>query len=47
MAGPRLVDRVAVRNAKGADTGVVRVVSFDEGFKLANAGKVWVEGYCA
>jgi hypothetical protein len=44
---PRLTDRVAVRNAKGTDTGVVRVVTYNEGMALAKAGKVWLEGYCA
>lgn len=42
----RLTDRVAVRNAHRPDTGVVRVVSFDEAFKQAKAGAVWVVGYC-
>lgn len=50
----RLTDEVAVRNAAkdatGAvqfDTVVVRKVSFDEGFALSKAGKVWVVGWCA
>ena len=42
----RLSPRLAVRNAVGFDRGVVRVVSFDAGFKLAKAGKVWVVGWC-
>jgi hypothetical protein len=42
-----MIDRVAVRNAKGADTGVVRVVTFDEAYSAAKAGRVWVEGWCA
>jgi hypothetical protein len=44
---PRLADRVAVRNAHGFDTGVVRIVTFDEAYSAAKAGRVWVEGYCA
>jgi hypothetical protein len=42
----RLTDRVAVRNAHRPDTGVVRVVSFDEAYRQAKAGAVWVVGYC-
>lgn len=42
----RLTDRVAVRNAHRPGTGVVRVVSFDEAFKKAKAGAVWVVGFC-
>ncbi len=44
---PALTERVAVRNATGFDRGVVRVVSFGEGFASAKAGKVWIEGWCA
>lgn len=43
---PALTERVAVRNANGVDTGVVRVVSFDEGWALGTAGKVIVVGWC-
>ena len=42
----RLTDRVAVRNAHRPDAGVVRVVSFDEAYRQAKAGAVWVVGYC-
>lgn len=41
---PALSERVAVRNVRG-DSGVVRVVSFDEGWALAQAGKVYTEGW--
>lgn len=44
---PTLTDRVAVRNAVGFDQGVVRVVSFDEGFAAGQAGEVFVVGWCA
>lgn len=44
---PALTDRVAVRNAHGADTGVVRVITFDQGWTLSKAGAVYVEGFCS
>lgn len=46
---PRLVDRVLVRNARMADgdTAVVRVVTFDQAYAAAKAGRVVVLGYCA
>jgi len=43
---PRISERIAVRNAKGFDRGVVRVVSFASGAEQAKAGAVWVVGYC-
>lgn len=48
---PRLSKALAVRNAGSLrdgvfDTGVVRVVSFDQGSALAQQGKVWVVGWC-
>jgi hypothetical protein len=43
---PSLTERVAVRNAVGIDRGVVRVVTFDEGWALGTAGKVIVVGWC-
>lgn len=42
----RLAPRVAVRNAKGHDKGIVRVVTFDEAWSGAKSGDVWVVGYC-
>jgi hypothetical protein len=43
-------DEVAIRNFKSAvdvfDTGVVRVVSFDEAWAAAEAKTVYVVGYC-
>lgn len=36
---------VCVRDAKGADSGVVRVVTFDSAYAGAKAGKVWVVGF--
>lgn len=44
---PALSVRVAVRPASGFDRGVVSLVSFDEGFRLAKAGKVFIVGWCA
>jgi hypothetical protein len=42
----RLTDRVAVRNTKAPNAGVVRVVDFDTAWNDAKAGKVWVVGWC-
>lgn len=44
---PSLTERVAVRNAVGFDRGVVRLVPFDEGLALGQAGEVFVVGWCA
>ena len=45
---PALTERVAVAPAIDGigDRGVVKVVKFDEGWKLAGAGKVYVLGWC-
>jgi hypothetical protein len=45
---PALTKRVAVAPARDGigDRGVVRLVTFDEGWKLANAGDVYVLGWC-
>jgi hypothetical protein len=46
---PALTPRVAVAPAEDnvTDRGVVKVVTFDEGWKLAKAGRVYVLGWCA
>jgi hypothetical protein len=44
---PALTETVAVRNATGFDQGVVRVVSFDEGFAAGQTGEAFVVGWCA
>lgn len=36
-----------VRNAEGKDTGVVRVVTFDEGYAAVTNGEVWILKACA
>lgn len=45
---PALTERVAVAPAEDnvTDRGVVKVVTFDEGWRLAKAGKVYVMGWC-
>lgn len=54
---PRLASKVAVRPAQASpdqrahghwvfDTAVVTVVPFDEAFTKAEAGQVWVVGWC-
>lgn len=43
---PALTERVAVRNAHGLDTGVVRIDTFDRAWTAAQRGDVYVVGWC-